>query len=452
MKILHKMFIAPAAAILCLILVGVISLLSMAQQNSRMLELKDVTFAGFRSASNQTIVIGKIHSDVYQKMAIMGSLDEPAIKQLSTMTAKRIDDFAQKFEQMRTHARLGSVANEALPIVARYKSAVINAIDLASMDANTGVAAMQNASDEYVKLKALMDNTLEVLEQDTTKAIESSNTANARMLWVIAIVIVAALGGVSYMTLKVAHNATEPLNQAVTIAQTVAAGNFDVQIDASAEDEVGDMMRALNSMVEYLSATDAKMKGEVLIQQTAIATASASLMIVDPHGKIIYLNQSVTQLMSDAESDISKALPQFSSHNLLGAVFTNIFQHVTLTDSYFASLSNSQTSEMKFGRRTFMVVVNPIFDAVSKRLGTVIEWRDRTLELAAESEIADVVGSAGMGDFSPRIDEVGKTGFFLTLAHGVNQLMQTTETGLSEIARVMGALSNGDLTQKISSA
>jgi nitrogen fixation/metabolism regulation signal transduction histidine kinase len=261
---------------------------------------------------------------------------------------------------MRTHARLGSVANEALPIVARYKSAVINAIDLASMDANTGVAAMQNASDEYVKLKALMDNTLETLEQDTTKAIESSNTANARMLWVIAIVIVAALGGVSYMTLKVAHNATEPLNQAVTIAQTVAAGNFDVQIDASAEDEVGDMMRALNSMVEYLSATDAKMKGEVLIQQTAIATASASLMIVDPHGKIIYLNQSVTQLMSDAESDISKALPQFSSHNLLGAVFTNIFQHASLTDSYFASLSNSQTSEMKFGRRTFMVVVNPI--------------------------------------------------------------------------------------------
>jgi methyl-accepting chemotaxis protein len=72
--------------------------------------------------------------------------------------------------------------------------------------------------------------------------------------------------------------------------------------------------------------------------------------------------------------------------------------------------------------------------------------------LAAESEIADVVGSAGMGDFSPRIDEVGKSGFFLTLAHGVNQLMQTTETGLSEIARVMGALSNGDLTQKISSA
>lgn len=57
--------------------------------------------------------------------------------------------------------------------------------------------------------------------------------------------------------------------------------------------------------------------------------------------------------------------------------------------------------------------------------------------------------SAVQGDFSMRVLEDGKQGFFATLAKSVNQLMGTSEVGLNEVVRVLSALSQGDLSQRI---
>jgi methyl-accepting chemotaxis protein len=43
----------------------------------------------------------------------------------------------------------------------------------------------------------------------------------------------------------------------------------------------------------------------------------------------------------------------------------------------------------------------------------------------------------------------GKTGFFGKISAGMNQLVETSEQGLSDVARVLSALSQGDLTQRI---
>jgi methyl-accepting chemotaxis protein len=54
-----------------------------------------------------------------------------------------------------------------------------------------------------------------------------------------------------------------------------------------------------------------------------------------------------------------------------------------------------------------------------------------------------------MGDFSRRIELSDKTGFFQSLGQGMNKLMDTSETGLNEVVRVLNALSRGDLTETI---
>ncbi|TXT22995.1 MAG: aerotaxis transducer Aer2, partial [bacterium] len=48
-----------------------------------------------------------------------------------------------------------------------------------------------------------------------------------------------------------------------------------------------------------------------------------------------------------------------------------------------------------------------------------------------------------------RLDVAGKDGFFLQLAEGINKLVQTSERGMHDVARVLRALSQGDLTQRI---
>jgi len=64
-------------------------------------------------------------------------------------------------------------------------------------------------------------------------------------------------------------------------------------------------------------------------------------------------------------------------------------------------------------------------------------------------EIAAIVEGASLGDFSARMDIADKTGLFRQLGEGINKLVQTSEAGLGEVARVLSALSHGDLTEKI---
>lgn len=71
------------------------------------------------------------------------------------------------------------------------------------------------------------------------------------------------------------------------------------------------------------------------------------------------------------------------------------------------------------------------------------------IERAAQEEIAALIAAAAAGDFTQRIDVRGKDGFFLKLAQDVNELMQTTEAGLSDLASVLKSISEGDLTQRI---
>jgi len=66
------------------------------------------------------------------------------------------------------------------------------------------------------------------------------------------------------------------------------------------------------------------------------------------------------------------------------------------------------------------------------------------------AEIKTIVEAAAIkGDFSVKIDLNGKAGYTKELSGMLNQLSDVTETGLNDITRVVTALANGDLSQRI---
>ncbi|WP_348756159.1 methyl-accepting chemotaxis protein, partial [uncultured Aquincola sp.] len=60
-----------------------------------------------------------------------------------------------------------------------------------------------------------------------------------------------------------------------------------------------------------------------------------------------------------------------------------------------------------------------------------------------------VVEAANRGQFDQRVDEAGLQGFQREMAQGVNQLVSTVGASVDDVAQVMGALSQGDLTRRI---
>ena len=69
--------------------------------------------------------------------------------------------------------------------------------------------------------------------------------------------------------------------------------------------------------------------------------------------------------------------------------------------------------------------------------------------MVIEQDVAQVVNAAVLGDFNHQITEQGKQGFSLLLAQSINTLLETNETCLADLVRVLDALSTGDLTQNI---
>jgi methyl-accepting chemotaxis protein len=106
------------------------------------------------------------------------------------------------------------------------------------------------------------------------------------------------------------------------------------------------------------------------------------------------------------------------------------------------------------------VWIQAVYAPVSDEMGRVIKVvkiaTDMTADVQANHvlresvEQAQAVTSAAMrGDLSQRIPLEGKTGPVKVLCEGVNALVDTTSVIFSDVGRVLGALSNGDLSQRI---
>ncbi|MBL1263900.1 methyl-accepting chemotaxis protein [Methylomicrobium sp. RS1] len=244
--------------------------------------------------------------------------------------------------------------------------------------------------------------------------------------------------------LNSAHNARFKLGG--RILQVIA----NPIIDASGE--------RLGSVAEWLDLTNElalrDKEQQLAVENTRIRIAldnvTTNVMIADSEGRIIYLNKSIVDMLTRAEADIRQVLPQFKVSQLLGTNMDQFHRQPSRQQQLLTALSGTHHAQIKVGARTFVLNANPVTNEKNERLGSVVEWRDRTDEVAVEQEIADIVNAAGRGDFSQRIELANKQGFFRNLGDDMNRLMQTSSAGLNEVLRVLDAVAEGDLTETIS--
>jgi methyl-accepting chemotaxis protein len=252
--------------------------------------------------------------------------------------------------------------------------------------------------------------------------------------------------------LWVTRGITNPLSSAVAVAESVAGGNFDNRIDQSGRDEPAHLLRTLARMqtdLEARSSSERRVAAETLRIKVALDVGSNCVMLADPEGRIIYCNTALLDMMRRAESDIRQQLPDFRADALGEGDFRIDTLNPAFQADRLAALSESQRSQIKLASRTFALVVTPVVGEGNSRLGTVVEWLDRTGEVAIEQEIGDIIDAAVAGDFSRRVSPEEKQGFFLKLSTGINSLLDANSRALEEIGRMLSRLADGDLTEKI---
>ncbi|BCE00849.1 methyl-accepting chemotaxis protein [Marinicellulosiphila megalodicopiae] len=240
-----------------------------------------------------------------------------------------------------------------------------------------------------------------------------------------------------------------------TYTALIKVGHLDMQVIATPIfDDTNDK---LGFAVEWQNQTEmlAKQKEEQRIAdenariKQALDNVSTNAMIADNDRNIVYMNKSVTKMMKERESTLKEVLPNFDADNLLSVKIDTFHKNPAHQSGLLEKLSSTYTSEIEVNGLSFKLTANPVFDENNKRIGSVVEWLDRTEEVAVEREIDQLVDSAANGDLTARINLNGKSGFFENLGVGLNRLLGISEGVVNDTARVLDALAHGDLSQKI---
>ncbi|GAB5380137.1 MAG: hypothetical protein Alis3KO_24460 [Aliiglaciecola sp.] len=283
--------------------------------------------------------------------------------------------------------------------------------------------------------------TLEGVIVDRAENISSERNLSLTLIFILLIIG----GGIGFLVIRSINNSVGRLSKAFT---HISSGKYDFKFDTKRKDEMGQLNVALSDLNNELEKADVVAIEAMRVKQ-ALENSSTCFMIANNDRDIIYLNASVKAMLNDCEADLKEVLPQFNASKVLGQKMDIFHKNPEHQRSLLENLRQKYETQIKVGKRHFRLMANPVHDDKGERLGTVIEWLDRTKEVQAEAEIGNMVESALQGDFSVRVDASDKDGFLLSMTEGLNQLQDITEQGLSDVSEVLMAISEGDLTKRV---
>ncbi|NEW91331.1 PAS domain-containing methyl-accepting chemotaxis protein [Rhodopseudomonas sp. BR0M22] len=161
---------------------------------------------------------------------------------------------------------------------------------------------------------------------------------------------------------------------------------------------------------------------------TLMATKAvrANIMVSDADLNIVYMNDSVTSLLRDAESDLRKELPKFNVDTLIGTNIDNFHKNPSHQRQMLKSLSSVHRATIQIGPRIFDLIATPLNNADGSRAGVVVEWADAAIRL----QNVDFAGQVAAANRSQAVIEFNMDG---TVRTANENFLRTIGYSLDEI-------------------
>lgn len=243
---------------------------------------------------------------------------------------------------------------------------------------------------------------------------------------------------------------------AVLVARRAEAGNADlrrairgladegvVPIAPGVPAVVRDALVSLERRWRAPAAADADAHVETTRIRVALDRVATNVMVCDVEGRIVYMNDAIRSMFERNAAEIRRQLPAFDPQRMIGANFDSFHRHPSEQRNLLAMLNGSHTANMRLGNAALRIVASPVVDGAGARLGYVVQWIDRTQEVATEQEVSEVVTAAGEGDLTRRIPTEGKDPFFAGLALGINRLLEGMTATIAAIKGTASEVSRG---------
>jgi methyl-accepting chemotaxis protein len=270
MKLGHKLLLAPVLTALAVLAAGQLD----AWFINRSAEQSHAAFAtqleDYTTVNDVQDQVSAVQVDLYRTMAIVGSMDDDKVKAYRAQLAQQVTGVDRVLGQLSGPGLDAASIDKASGLLKQFLKQADAAVDLASVDPNTGVAALQTADATFQtlakQLKQISKGDQQYFEAQSNQSREQASKSHL-LLAMLSVLVAAAAIALSWIVLRrVAAN----LAKASEVAQGVASGDLQMRIDAQGDDELGQLLGALSHMQSSLS----KVVGDIRHSSESIGVAS----------------------------------------------------------------------------------------------------------------------------------------------------------------------------------
>jgi methyl-accepting chemotaxis protein len=259
MKLRTKLLMAPLATAAVALAFGQADALWNIHEAARNQEAVEAQMDDYKTVASAKDQLGELNAGVYRTFALIASLDDAQVKAYRTGLTNQLEGVkrvvAALTDPSATDPALLDAERAIGPLIDKYHKAADTAIDLASVDPNTGIAAMQTAGATYTVLTQTMG--VIVARTDALGSERAAASAQRARHINLLLTLLAALGAGAavWMAWMMQRALVRDLAQAARLADEVAQGRLTARADTRRQDEVGDLLRSLGTMAQTLATS-----------------------------------------------------------------------------------------------------------------------------------------------------------------------------------------------------
>ena len=277
MKLGMKLLAAPLLTAVVVMLSGQINVALMGREADKGQASSEASLEDFKTVATVQQQLGQLHTSVYKTVALIGSLDDARVKAFRGDLVKQLDGIKRVAgvlaQASDADAELRAAVADIDKQLDTYGKQADSAIDLSSVDPNTGIAAMLGADATFAGLSKTMAGIVARSEAGSQAAMLASQQRARTTNWLLLAVGLLAAGIAVWLASMMQRKIVAELARAGALANEVANGNLNVDATTDRQDEVGDLMRSLGAMTDQLTESIAT----VLDSSESIRLASAEI-------------------------------------------------------------------------------------------------------------------------------------------------------------------------------
>ncbi|WP_277726387.1 methyl-accepting chemotaxis protein [Pseudoxanthomonas sp. SE1] len=413
LKLTTKMMLAFGAVLALMLVQGIAAFVGLNSLNGATTEVTGNVLPSVKAAGDLRALLGELRTTSYRQHVRASDAVKAEAKTNAAKQEKQIDqaveDYARLIATPKEKAVYATFVKEWKATKQSYAD-VQEMLDLGLPDdaVDTFIGGTREQHNKAANALTSLINEVDQQAKGASASADSTFAASSTLM--VIMLLVGIVGGLA-LAWFFARAIAGAVGEAVRVANDVSAGKLDGKIDTSRQDEVGQLLSAMQRMqVQVQSVISAQSEMAARHDEGQISYRMDDSAFPGEYGRMVRDTNALVASHLQAIGDALKIMQRYSVGDLSLDMPKLPGEKANLTETMDATKANLS---------------------------------------AINGEIKRLAMAASSGDFSQRGDVDKYQYDFRDMIDGLNQLMETTDGNLAEVSELLQAIARGDLTARM---